>query len=332
MTESRKLALVRAVSAVLLLALTVGVISYAEKMRILKIKTSNSRLPYLYSDEEMQGVLMPQDTATDIFVQLGLYDKKYDIDAEFVDFCAENEQINLDGTFLTALKSRLESGRYSDDVWESLTGYTFSVLYDIYTGAVERGEVDVIGDVFDQNKTSVSLFGMSDRTSDTSTFPFAGELAELVQKTNVIFEVGSGTRFFISGGLKFAFCRDAENVTEAKKVCDIVIAESQTETDAAIFAEVGADVVFVTSGNTRAEYIGDCTVLYGVGEISSQSSMLATVTLAVGMDPIVRLYPCVLSDGKAVLADENARAELIAAANALSETAVIDENGRIKYK
>lgn len=332
MTESRKLALVRAVSAALLLLLTFCVIGYAEKMRILGIKTSNQRLPYLYSDDGMQGVLMPQDTATDVFVQLGLYDKKYDIDAGFVDFCAENEQINLDGTFLTAFKSRLETGRYSDEIWEALTGYTFSVLYDIYTGAIERGEVDVIGDVFDQNKTSVALFGINDEIADVSSLPFTGELSELLQKTDVIFNAESETRFFVSGGLKFAFCRGAENVGDAKKVCDIVIAEAETELDAAALANAGANVVFVRSGETAAEYIGDCIVLYGIGEISGRSSIFATVTLAVGIDPIVRIYPCVASDGKTVLADETARAEVIMSANSLSSGAIIDETGRIKYK
>ncbi len=333
MTESRKLTLIRVVSALLLLTVTVGMISYAEKMRVSKIKTSNSRLPYLYSDDEMNGVLMPQDTATDVFVQLGLYEKKYDIDAGFVDFCAENEQINLDGTFLTSLKSRLETGRYSDDIWEDLTGYTFSVLYDIYTGAIECGEVDVIGDVFDQNKTSIALFGMNDKTQDGSSLPFEGELSELLQKTDLIFEIAeSDTSFFISGGLKFALCRSAESVADAKKVCDIVIAEAQTNEDAVALAHEGADVVFARSGETYAEYIGDCTVLFGVGEISSNNSLFATVTLAVGMDPIVRIYPCVCVDGRVVLADENTTAELIMSANSRSESAFIDETGRIKYK
>ncbi len=331
MTESAKTRLVRAVSVVLLIAVTLGAIVISEKRRTENIKTNNSPLPYLYSDNGMEFVSMPQGTATDVFVNLSLYEKKYDIDVGFIDFCAESETINPDGNFLTMLKSRLESGRYSDDIWEDLTGYTFSVLYDVYSGAVERDEVTVIGDVLDLHKTTLAFFGAS-KPSDFDGDEFEGSLAELFGGTDLTFDVGEDARFFISGGLKFAICRGVEAALNAKKSCDFVIAEAETETEAAELAAVGADVVISKNGEAKAEYIGDCVVFFGAGELFDENAVFIAVTLAVGMDPIVRLYPVQASDGKFRLADENATADFISKTNLRSENAKIDENGRIKYR
>lgn len=318
MTESGKIRLIRWTSAVLLVAVTAALMICECKMRMRAIETTNPELSYLYSDMEMDPVGMPQDNETDVFVKLGLFDKKYDIDVGFVEFCAKDERINPDGTFLVSFKSRLDAMRYDDEVWADLTGYTFSVLYDIYTGAAYGGGVSVIGDVFDQDKTTVAVLG-----ADTAS----GELAEMIGAADVTFAGAETPTYYISGGLKFAFCTDAGAVADAKAVSDIVIAEAQTYADAPAFVDAGADFVFTRSGETCVEYVGDCVAVYGF-----DGSVFVTVTLAVGIDPIVRIYPCVTADGTAVLADETTAKSVIDALNSRSLSAKIDENGRVRYK
>lgn len=317
MTEPVKIRLIRWSAVVLLVSVTAGLMLLSYKMRISAIETSNPELSYLYSDMEMDPVGMPQDNETDVFVKLGLFDKKYDIDVGFVEFCESDERINPDGTFLVSLKSRLDAMRYDDELWADLTGYTFSVLYDIYTGAAYKDGINVIGDVFGQNKTTVAVFGGSGASD---------ELLEMLTDADVRFS-SDGTEFYISGGLKFAFCADADAVASAKAVSDIVIAEAETEIKVGELAASGADVVFTSSGETCVEYVGDSVALYGIGD-----SVLVTVTLAVGMDPIVRVYPCVNSDGTASLADDVTAKAVIEAVNARSSSAKIDENGRVRYK
>ncbi len=311
MTVARTNAIVRAVAVVLLFATTLCVMLLSRERQMKAIKTENPEMQYVYSDEGLSPVGMPEDSGTDVFVKLGLYDKKYDIDAGFVDFCAEDERINADGNFLTSLKSRLDAGDYDDDIWAELTGYTFSVLYDLYTGA----PTEIIGDPFDQNKTVISVFdGVA-----------AGELTEMLANATLGFDAPALTELYISGGLKFAFCGDADGITEAKSISDIVIARVDAA-DANAAADAGADVILVAADEPRIEYAGDAVVLYGT------DGMYVSVTLAVGIAPIVRVYPIAETDGSTELMNADSAKAVYDAINSRSESARLDENGRVRYK
>lgn len=318
MTESVRIRLVRGCAVLLLLLATGGLMMLSHRMRIMAIETGNPELSYLYSDAEMEPVGMPQDNETDVFVKLGLYDKKYDIDVGFVEFCANDERINPDGTFLVSFKSRLDAGRYDDDIWADLTGYTFSALYDIYTGAYSGG-VNVLGDLFDQHKTTVSVVGLPGEDGTLTAY-------------DLRFDVLDGVKFYLSGGLKFALCGKDSDVAAAKAVCDIVIAEADTEDGAKALADAGADVVFTESGETHVEYEGDTVAVYGIVGEGDGNGLFVTVTLAVGIDPIVRVYPCESADGTVVLCDEKTSAALLADINERSESAKTDDGGRVRYK
>ncbi len=318
MTESKKYHLVRGTAAALLLCVTVTVIAVAKGIRIRAIDRSNPSMPYLYSDMEMEPVGMPQDSETDVFIKLDAFDKKYNIDVGFVDFCASEERINANGTFLGELRSRLDANRYSDEMWADLTGYTFSVLHDLYTGAAlsEDSDVCVLGDAFDQNKTVISIL---------DGVPL-DELFSMTESESLRLDAVGGVKYFISGGLKFAVCGADADIAGAKAVSDAVIAEAMSASDADALAAAGADVIFIRTGEMRTEYIGDTVVICGT------ESLYVSVTLAVGIDPIVRVYPTVKVGEGVSLADAEASAVAIADANNRSDSAYIDENGRLRRK
>ncbi len=315
MTEAKKLKLIRVLAVVILLSVTLTAALAVYGARIRAIDRRSPALRYLYSDSEMEPVKIPQDNETDIFVKLGQFDKKYDIDVGFVEFCSSDERINPSGVFLQSFKTRLDLGRYDDDIWADLTGYTFSVLYDIFVGVSD--DTSVIGDVFDQNKTVISFF---DGES-------AGELSDMIAESGVRFEVGEEPKYFISGGLKFALCTAEDDIAAVKAVCDTVIVEADAEFDPVSLANAGADIVLVRSGETGVEYIGDTVAVYGLTD-----ELYMSVTLAVGIDPIVRLYPTVLTEGGRTLCDPQAAKAVYEAINGRSDSAKIDENGRVRYK
>ena len=159
MIIKREQNIVRAVAALLLLALTAVTVAAAWRTEMEGITSSLSPLTGVPSDDEMQSVAKYDDTGDSIYDIIESADKKYDVDRGFLDFCVGNKNINRDGTLLAACKRYLDSRGYRDDMWETLTGYTFSVLYDIYKGNLTSPNVTVLGDVYDQKKTTLAFTG-----------------------------------------------------------------------------------------------------------------------------------------------------------------------------
>lgn len=108
----------------------------------------------------LDRVPSPSTIEDEIFALLPKSGMKYSIDTGFLTFCAENPNINTDGMFLQMALTRLETNGYDDSMWEDLTGYTFSVLYDIYTGAAEEQDnIHVVGELYYPRKITFAFAG-----------------------------------------------------------------------------------------------------------------------------------------------------------------------------
>lgn len=359
MTTETKIKLLRLVSLVLLLTTLLGVMMLSRRERFRKIVTVNPRLEYIYSDDEMIIDDLPSDEGYDIYAMIRDADKKYEIDDDFLKFCAENENISPSNRLLSDCIARIESRGYDDEMWEELTGYTFSVLYDIYTGnAFEGGEVSVIGDVYTAKKTVISLFGSgyggiipngigAGTVSSSDLVLFTDD--NINGNANVNGGGSEVTEYYISGGLKFAIVytsgvNDAEAVAEAKKRSDFVIAMIQGEKSDADIADIevkaaenGADlIVFTECASSKLSGIlgyvsmddSAVPVVYGIfGE--GENAAYMTFSLTVGVSPILRCYP--LSYDGEPLSEEKMLAEA-AKRNGRYGSAVIADGYRVRKR
>lgn len=353
MTTETKIKLLRSISILLLMTTLFGVMMLSRGERFRKIVTVNPRLEYIYSDDEMIIDDLPSDEGYDIYAMIRDADKKYEIDDDFLKFCAENENISPSNRLLSDCIARIESRGYDDEMWEELTGYTFSVLYDIYTGdAFEGGEVSVIGDVYTAKKTVISLFGGGYGGIIPNGIG-AGTVSssDLVLFTDNVVNGGESevTEYYISGGLKFAVVytsgmNDVEAVAKAKKRSDFVIAMIQgkkSDEDIADIevaaAENGADlIVFAECDSSKFSGIlgyistdtSDVPVVYGIfGE--GENAAYMTFSLTVGVSPILRCYP--LSYDGEPLSDEEMLAEA-AKRNGRYGSAVIADGYRVRKR
>lgn len=350
MTTETKIKLVRSASLVLLLSVLFGVMMLSRRERFRKIVTVNPRLEYIYSDDEMIIADLPSDEGYDIYAMIRDADKKYEIDDDFLKFCAENENISPSNRLLSDCIARIESRGYDDEMWEELTGYTFSVLYDIYTGdAFEGVEVSVIGDLYTPKKTVISLFGGGYGGIIPNGIG-AGTVSssDLILFTDDVVngDDGDAVEYYISGGLKFAvvYTSDADAVAEAKKRSDFVIAMIRGEKSDADIADVevnaaenGADlIVFAECASSKLSgslgYVStetsDVPVVYGIfGD--GENAAYMTFSLTVGVSPILRCYP--LSYDGEPLSEEEMLAEA-AKRNGRYISAVIADGNRVRKR
>lgn len=156
----------RAAACLLLLALTVAIVAVSWYTKMMSIRTALPPLENIPSDNEMSIHITYTGSDDDVRDAILASVKKYDIDRGFIDFCAENKAISPGGDFFASCRRYLSSGGYRDEMWETLTGYTFSVLYDIYTGRIEDESVTVLGDLYTTHKTTLAFTGTVDATHD----------------------------------------------------------------------------------------------------------------------------------------------------------------------
>lgn len=329
-----------------MLILVIGLILISEYAKIRAIVTTNPTLPYEYSDDELIMDALPQDEGYDIYAMIRDADKKYDIDDGFLHFCAENENIDPLGTFTSTCLSWIESMGYDDGMWEDLTGYTFSVLYDLYTGAALSGgdgDIKVLGDVYVTKKTVILLMG------DGCGGIIPDGIGAHAKEDITVFSDGAAeekdVEYYISGGLKFAVVyidADTDTVTSAsavsiaRSVSDVVIAvvKNGSAEDAAPtgFISAGADLVVYSVGDGTLEYVtseGDAVpVINGISQ-KGEGAAYMTLSLTVGVKPILRYYP--LSPDGEPLTEEEMMAE-IAARNPLFITAVVADDFKVRER
>ncbi len=160
MTGKREIILTRAVAAVLLIALAAATVAVSYRTAMNGIVNSLTPLAGAPSDNELMVRPLYTDTGEDIYdAILEATDKKYDIDRGFIDFCAKNERLFPNGGFTEVCRRYLSTTGYRDEMWEALTGLSFSVLYDIYKGRTNDENVTVLGDVYDPHKTTLAFTG-----------------------------------------------------------------------------------------------------------------------------------------------------------------------------
>ncbi len=308
---------IRIASLALLLALALALVVCSAISSRRSADTSGNPLSYGYPDKPLENKVMPDDYVSDILFAIGDAGSKYEVGEDFLLFCDGNENINTDGRFLYFAKTMIELMGYSDDIWGDVAGYGFSVLYDLYTGAAEDGSIEVLGDVYDQHKTvvSVSFDGADHRdvTGDADLFLGFGE---------------EGVRFVISGGVKMALavCADREALAAAEASSDVLLVCTDADgVDAALLA--GADAVFVADSECEphVEAVGGVFVIYGVRSADLADAPVLTVSVSAGIDPVVRYYPI-------AAADEAEAAAMIDAVNSRSDTALIGYDFKVKRK
>lgn len=159
MNTKRDISATRAVAIILLAVLTVILISTSFNAKMKDIVTSLRPLAGAQGNVSLRQHLTYEDTGEDVYDVILEADKKYDIDRGFIKFCANSDTLYPDGDFLSACRRYITQNGYNDEMWETLTGITFSVLYDIYTGRISDGSVTVLGDVYDVGKTTLAFTG-----------------------------------------------------------------------------------------------------------------------------------------------------------------------------
>lgn len=318
MNARREAALTRAVAAVLLVALAAAAVFAAAGLRSRSVVRSLPPLAHAPSDNEMPTRAQYSDTGEDVFGAILEGDSKYPLDRGFLDFCIKNGALFPDGGFETSARRYLSSSHYRDEMWESLTGITLSVLYDIYTGKIDSPGVTVLGDPTDAHKTTLAVTGD----------PITQQIKTALGAADVYLDASAPTetRYYISGGMKFAIC-SPDDVEAACANADCVVAVADSA-DAAAAAAAGADIIFARGPLSAPEYIDGTPIIYGLGAPGDELSAAVTVSFAVGITPVVRLYPC--TGGKLLSGD--AADTAVASLTAQSATAFIDGDNRIKEK
>lgn len=350
MNETKKLKLMRCASALILLSLTLILIFITESRAIRSMSFANPALDATPSDDEMYQAPQPDadsDTVTEMILSA---DKKYDIDSGFIDFCVNDEHINSDGQLLSNIIYYMNSSGYRDDMWGELTGYSFSVLYDIYTGAVsvESGDpqITLIGDLYDKSTTTIAAVGIGSEGEGL----LSDEVYALLRSADYHVLCGDldaeGTEYIISGGMKIALCSaDTQggafaDMTKAAAACsDYVIAIADLSGAAAEDAvkamiDAGADIVIGYGAGAESsftlEYYGG-SLIANVTAGAFDAGVL-TVSISVETRAVYKLYPCALSDGELYLAVGDALTSIIEEINDLSSTASLSEKLRIEQK
>lgn len=319
MNARREAALTRAVAAVLLVALAAATVFAAASLRSRTVVKSLPPLAHAPSDNEMPIRAQYSDTGEDVFGAILEGDSKYPLDRGFFDFCIKNDSLFPDGGFESSARRYLSSSHYRDEMWESLTGITLSVLYDIYTGKIDSPGVTVFGDPTDAHKTTLAVTGG----------PITQQIETALGDADIYLDASAPveTRYYISGGMKLAIC-SPDDVEAACANADCVVAVVDGADAAASAAAAGADIVFARGPLSAPEYIDGTPVIYGLGAPEDELSAAVTVSFAVGITPVVRLYPC----AKGELLSGDAADTAIASLAAQSATAFIDDDNRIKEK
>ncbi|MCD7944496.1 MAG: CapA family protein [Clostridia bacterium] len=159
-----KIKFTRIAAFFLLLFFTLILIFVTESRAVRSISFAISTLTADPSDEEMYQAQQPDEDSENVTSIILAADKKYDIDAGFIEFCINDENINTDGQLLSNIIYYIGSSGYRDDMWGELTGLSFSVLYDIYTGAAAADSsgdpsITVFGDLYESSTTTISFAG-----------------------------------------------------------------------------------------------------------------------------------------------------------------------------
>ena len=308
MTGRREAALTRAVAAVLLVALAFTAVF---SLRPRAASAFLSPMEDSPADSALPGGIRYSDTDAFVYDSILEADSKFPLDRGFIKFCSENARLFPDGGFSAAARRYISASGYSDRMWEVLTGITLPVLYDIYKGA-DAG-VTFLGDVYDTHKTVVAV-------ASTAALPAADGSADVTLTPDT--DGVPDARYYISGGIKFAVC-PASAAEDAAARADAVLAVADGADSAAVAAASGADVVICRGPSAAPEYIGGTPVIYGPGD-----GAVITVTFAVGITPVVRLFPC---SGGRLLSGSDADGT-VADLNTRSATAYIDGDNRIREK
>ena len=151
--------LLRVGSVLLMLAAAVCAIYFTWRAQMTSIVQSLSPMQYFFSDDELEHRLSAFEAADNVYAAVAGADKKYDVGSDFLDFLFADDKINASGTLSDSIRSYIVSNGYDDDMWGKLTGLSFSVLYDIYTGAANDGSVHVLGDIYGQKTTTLAFGG-----------------------------------------------------------------------------------------------------------------------------------------------------------------------------
>ena len=159
MNKKAKRALSRAGSIAVMLAAALTVVAFSWRHDMMALATGVRPMENKYSDNELI-VHVDKSHASGGAVDVILAaDKKYDVGRDFIDFVTTDKQINPDGRLMSSIERYISANGYRHEMWQTLTGLTFSVLYDIYTGAAGSA-VPVLGDgVYSQRSTTIAFTG-----------------------------------------------------------------------------------------------------------------------------------------------------------------------------
>lgn len=324
MITRKQTKVIRLISVTLLAVISLAVVICADVTARRSVDRTRKTLQYGYSDEPLENKAMPDDPVADILFAIDSADKKYDVSEDFLLFCANDKNINTDGRFLTFAKTMFELMEYSDELWMDLTGYGFSVLYDLYTGAAVNGDVEVLGNVYDQHKTVIAV-----------SFD-GGDYGDIIGDAGITLGCcEDGVRYVISGGVKLALCVGAESdaLIEAEASSDVMLAYTdRNSVEDAILA--GADAVFVADSECEPYIDAEdgVFVVYGMRSTETSGAAVVTVSVSAGVDPVLRYYPVIAVDGEIMLPDGAAMASILELLNARSDTAVVGDDFRVKRK
>lgn len=355
MKARKEIVTVQAVAFILLIALAFGVVAVAMRTRTGGIDVSLEPSDNGPSADDTMKPISDNSGESIIGVILDA-DTKYDIDRGFIGFCANDKRISPAGNFLSLCLRYIDARGYRDSMWENVTGYTFSVLYDVYTGRTESPDVTVLGDVWSPHKTTFAITGalgggaspeLAEQLRGADIF-IADADADLPEDrdalgVDLVLSADAAVEYYISGGTKTSVCRaesadDLADVAEADANSDLVIVMTSSAADDLIrsLADSGADVVVSVSDSVPLSvgYYNDCAVVLGLPALSAgtdrRDTSYLTVTASVGLRPTVRIYPCVADGGIAAPADGGDAERIISDINSRSDTAYVADDNRVR--
>ena len=244
MRTRREIRSTRVAACLLLLLLTVAVVAVSWHTKMMSITTSLPPLPNIPSDDELSLHITYTGSDNDVRDAILEADKKYDIDRGFIDFCANNDAISPDGDFFTLCRRYLDSVGYRDEMWETLTGYTFSVLYDIYTGRIDSENVTVLGDLYAHRKTTLAFTGDVNLSYDwynMEHFRDAGGKVENVVSADLLDIMRSADLLLVNNEFSIS---DRGSPLNGKRYTFRARPD-----DLSIFAELGVDIVSLANNH-----------------------------------------------------------------------------------
>ena len=204
-----------------MLAAALCAIFFTWRAQMMSIITHLSSMPYSFSDDELEHRLSASQAAENVYVAVMNADKKYDVGNDFLDFLFDDSNINASGDLSDSIRRYIDQNGYDDDMWGKLTGYSFSVLYDMYTGAAYDGSIHIIGDIYAQKTTSLAFGGDVNLSADWYNMAryreigiegcFSDELLKMTNDADIMFvnnEFSISTRGEPLEGKKYTFRAD----------------------------------------------------------------------------------------------------------------------------